>query len=641
MANKYELRHTTLFTQNYQGRGHTMAKPKTPYSWKKKRSKKKSMNRIITDQILKAFFHYTTDTISISDMDGDIILVNQAFENYYGWSMEEVHQSPSCFIPDDLIIETRQLFEAVRSMGVHITNYETIRKRKDGTLIDVTLSATPIVNEEGTIIGASCITRDITDRKKTEEALKATEAKYRLLIDHTQDIVSIYDETLKLIYVSPSIEQQLGYLPEEYTSLTGLDILHPEDQPLLLAKQQEILDTKQPLQFEARVQDKDGRWISFEIRGIPFVNDSGTVQNIMLVSRNVMERKHSEAALLKSEEKHRIIAEHTDDFIMITDINGDVVYLSPSHERIHGNRKQSGIVTLIDVHTDDRPLVVEHFKKLLATKEPQTCEFRYHCVDGSMIVLESKGVPIFSPTGECDGFIIVSRDITERRNNEDLLRKTEKLSMIGELAAGIAHEIRNPLTALKGFVQLLYPTLNDKKMYADIMLSELERINFIVSELLVLAKPQNVQIRHLSLVGLLENVLALLASEANLKNIHFHTSFPEAPIIAGEEIQLKQVFLNIIKNSIEAIAGQGEIHVSTRLLASNQVIVRLADNGCGISEDIMPRLGEPFFTTKENGTGLGLMISSKIIKDHHGSLHISSHKEEGTVIEITLPIVRR
>ncbi|KNB70064.1 PAS domain-containing sensor histidine kinase [Brevibacillus reuszeri] len=618
-----------------------MAKPKTPYSWKKKRSKKKSMNRIITDQILKAFFHYTTDTISISDMDGDIILVNQAFENYYGWSMEEVHQSPSCFIPDDLIIETRQLFEAVRSMGVHITNYETIRKRKDGTLIDVTLSATPIVNEEGTIIGASCITRDITDRKKTEEALKATEAKYRLLIDHTQDIVSIYDETLKLIYVSPSIEQQLGYLPEEYTSLTGLDILHPEDQPLLLAKQQEILDTKQPLQFEARVQDKDGRWISFEIRGIPFVNDSGTVQNIMLVSRNVMERKHSEAALLKSEEKHRIIAEHTDDFIMITDINGDVVYLSPSHERIHGNRKQSGIVTLIDVHTDDRPLVVEHFKKLLATKEPQTCEFRYHCVDGSMIVLESKGVPIFSPTGECDGFIIVSRDITERRNNEDLLRKTEKLSMIGELAAGIAHEIRNPLTALKGFVQLLYPTLNDKKMYADIMLSELERINFIVSELLVLAKPQNVQIRHLSLVGLLENVLALLASEANLKNIHFHTSFPEAPIIAGEEIQLKQVFLNIIKNSIEAIAGQGEIHVSTRLLASNQVIVRLADNGCGISEDIMPRLGEPFFTTKENGTGLGLMISSKIIKDHHGSLHISSHKEEGTVIEITLPIVRR
>ncbi|MFP3390681.1 PAS domain S-box protein [Brevibacillus sp. SIMBA_040] len=617
-----------------------MDKPKTPFSWKKKRSPKKGMDRLITDQILKAFFHYTTDTVSISDMDGDIILVNQAFENYYGWSLEEVHSKPSCFIPDDLILETRQLFEAVRSMGVHITNYETIRKRKDGELIHVTLSAAPIVNEAGTIIGSSCITRDITDRKKTEEALKATEAKYRLLIDHTQDIVSIYDDSLKLIYVSPSIEQQLGYLPEEYTPQTGLDVLHPDDKPLLLAKQQEILATKRPLQFEARVKDKDGKWISFETRGIPFVNDTGAVQNIMLVSRNVMERKHSEAALLKSEEKHRIIAEHTDDFIMITDINGDVVYLSPSHERIHGTRKQSGIVTLIDVHADDRPRVVEHFKKLLSTKEPQTCEFRYHCVNGTTIVLESKGVPIFAPSGECDGFIIVSRDITERRNNEDLLRKTEKLSMIGELAAGIAHEIRNPLTALKGFVQLLSPSLKDKKMYADIMLSELERINFIVSELLVLAKPQNVHIRRISLVDLLNNVLTLLASEANLNNIHFHTSFSEAPIIAGEENQLKQVFLNIIKNSIESITGHGEIHVSTRPLEPDQVIVRLADNGCGISEDILPRLGEPFFTTKEHGTGLGLMISSKIIKDHNGSLHITSRKDEGTVIEITLPIAR-
>ncbi|MGG1660954.1 PAS domain S-box protein [Brevibacillus sp. NRS-1366] len=618
-----------------------MDKPTTPFRWKRKRSKQEYTSDLPPNQILKAFFHYTTDSISISDMNNDIILVNQAFENYYGWSMEEVSAIPYCFIPDELIPETRQLFEAVRSMGVHITNYETIRKRKDGTLIDVTLSAAPIMDETGFIIGASCITRDISDRKRTEEALKQTEAKYRLLIDHTQDIVSIYDDSLKLSYVSPSIEQQLGYLPDEYTRPNGRYFLHPEDQPLLLAKQQEILTTKLPVQFEARVQDKSGTWVSFEVRGIPFVNESGAVQNILLVSRNVMERKYSEAALLKSEEKHRIIAEHTDDFIMIADKNGDVIYLSPSHERIHGKRNQSGIITLIDVHPDDRSEVTQHFKRLMTTQEPQTCEFRYLCANGSWIVLESKGVPILTKSGDCDGFIIVSRDITDRRNNENLLRKAEKLSMIGELAAGIAHEIRNPLTALKGFVQLLYPTLKDKQMYADIMLSELDRINFIVSELLVLAKPQNVKIKSLSLVDVINNVLQLLESEANLKNIHFLTSFPENPIIAGEENQLKQVFLNVIKNSIEAILGHGEIHVSTRLLDQNRVLIRLKDNGCGIPEELIPKLGEPFFTTKDNGTGLGLMISSKIIKDHNGSFQITSQKDEGTVVEITLPIVEK
>lgn len=618
-----------------------MDKPTTPFRWKRKRSKQEYTTSLLPNQILKAFFHYTTDSISISDMNNDIILVNQAFENYYGWSMEEVSAIPYCFVPDELIAETKQLFDAVRSMGVHITNYETVRKRKDGTIIDVTLSAAPILDGSGSIIGASCITRDISDRKKTEEALRQTEAKYRLLIDHTQDIVSIYDDSLKLIYVSPSIEQQLGYLPDEYTPPNGRNLLHPEDKALLLAKQQEILRTKLPLQFEARVQDKNGTWVSFETRGIPFVNEAGAVQNILFVSRNVMERKHSEAALLKSEEKYRIIAEHTDDFIMITDKNGDVIYLSPSHERIHGKRNQSGIITLIDVHPDDRPAVATHFKQLMTTREPQTCEFRYLCADGSWIVLESKGAPILTEGGDCDGFVIVSRDITERRNNENLLRKTEKLSLIGELAAGIAHEIRNPLTALKGFVQLLYPTLNDKQMYADIMLSELDRINFIVSELLVLAKPQNVQIKSLSLVDVITNVLALLESEANLKNIHFVTAFSARPFIAGEENQLKQVFLNVLKNSIEAITGQGEIHVSTRLLGDDRVLVLLTDNGCGIPENLIPKLGEPFFTTKDNGTGLGLMISGKIIKDHNGIFQITSQKDKGTVVEITLPIVEQ
>ncbi|WHX30220.1 PAS domain-containing sensor histidine kinase [Brevibacillus agri] len=611
---------------------------KPTFTWKKKHVPRQMTSLLFPDQILKAFFHYTTDAISISNMDNRIVLVNQAFEQYYGWSLEELDASPYCFIPDELVNETRQLFDAVRSMGVHLTNYETVRKRKDGTLVEVTLSATPIRDENGSIIAASCVTRDISDRKRIEKALRQTETKYRLLIDHTQDLVTIFDETLQRIYVSPSIEQQLGYSPAELVSPGSLEITHPEDFPLLLAKQREIFQTKQPVFLELRSRHKNGAWISFETRGIPMVQEDGTVKNIMFVSRNVTERKVSEAALSRIKKESKIIAEHTDDLILITDKHGEIVHLSPSYERVTGTSQHAGPMCFQCVHPEDVERVREQFHDLVRTLEPRTCEFRYRSAHGDWIVLEAKGAPILTDCGECDGFIIVSRDITERRNNELLLRQAEKLSVIGELAAGIAHEIRNPLTSLKGFIQLLKPTLSEQQMYADIMLSELDRINFIVSELLVLSKPHNVQIKSLSLVSLLENVLTLLASESNLKNIPIHTSFEYAPVISGEENQLKQVFINIVKNALEAIDGHGEIMLATSAKADQEVLITIADNGCGIPEELIPKLGDPFFTTKENGTGLGLMISSKIIKDHGGHLEIASKRNEGTTVKITLPI---
>lgn len=615
-----------------------MNKLNTPFLWKKKRSKKEITQVLFPDQILKAFFHFTTDAISISDLDNNIVLVNHAFEQYYGWSMEEIYASPLCFIPYEYRNETKQLFDAVRSMGVLLTNYETIRQRKDGTKMDVILSAAPIKDETGKIIGASCITRDISERKKMEEALRQTEAKYRLLIDHTQDIVTIYDLSMRCIYASPSIEQ-LGFVPAEVTSPNNLQLTHPEDVPMFRDKFQEIMATKQPVHFETRSMDRNGNEVSFETRGIPILSAGGDVQNIMLVSRNVTERKYSEAALFKSENTNKIISEYTDDLILITDKNGDILYLSPSHSRVIETSEHCRQLTFAEIHPEDRQTVIDHFHHLLATQEPKICEFRFQTKYNKWIVLESKGTPILTKTGDCDGFIIVSRDITERRNNEELLRKAEKLSVIGELAAGIAHEIRNPLTSLKGFIQFLYPSMNDNQQYADIMLSELDRINFIVSELLVLAKPHSIQIKPLPLIPLLENVLALLRSEANLKNIHFRTAFAYHPIIAGEENQLKQVFINIIKNAIEAIDGHGEVLIATALKDNHQILITLTDTGCGISEEMIHKLGAPFFTTKENGTGLGLMISSKIMKDHNGSLEIKSREHEGTVVEITLPIV--
>ncbi|MEH7237860.1 ATP-binding protein [Bacillus sp. JJ1562] len=252
------------------------------------------------------------------------------------------------------------------------------------------------------------------------------------------------------------------------------------------------------------------------------------------------------------------------------------------------------------------------------------------------IDVEIKMMPI-TYQGESFQYIVV-RDITELKKGQELIQQTDKLSMVGEMAAGIAHEIRNPLTSLKGFAQLL----QDEKAnaYSEIMVSEIDRINRIVDEMLLLAKPKKLQLRQQSITNVLNEVVFLLDTQAILHNIRIKTAYHDDlkdALINCEENKLKQVFINILKNSIEAIEDGGLIDISLYPKGGNAMI-RIADNGSGIPADKLPRIGKAFFTTKEKGTGLGLMICQTIIQEHGGQMTIDSVENQGTTVEILLPI---
>ncbi|UOK57443.1 ATP-binding protein [Bacillus sp. OVS6] len=198
-----------------------------------------------------------------------------------------------------------------------------------------------------------------------------------------------------------------------------------------------------------------------------------------------------------------------------------------------------------------------------------------------------------------------------------MLRKAEKLSMVGELAAGIAHEIRNPMTAIKGFVQLLDESFDGMK-YADTILAEIERINFIVSEFMVFAKPHATYFSKCSLSEIVKSVIKLLEPEALLKNVVISLSIPSDEVsIFGESNQLKQVFLNMLKNAIESMSAGGNIYVSIEKNLK-QIKVSIQDSGIGLSDEEIQKLGIPFYTTKSYGNGLGLMVSYKIVQNHGG-----------------------
>lgn len=341
-----------------------------------------------------------------------------------------------------------------------------------------------------------------------------------------------------------------------------------------------------------------------------------------------------------SESKYRLIAENTSDLIMLMNKEQSISYFSPSHEMVLGfptsDLEKFELCKI--VHPDDVTMFRNSIMRMFEQKESQTMEFRLRHKEGHWIEFESRCMPVRGETEAIENIVLISRDISERKKSEEILLQSEKLSIVGELAAGVAHEIRNPLTTIKGFVQL-YKVENSSIEYNDLLLSELERIEAITSELLTLGKPQAVQLDRTNIRELIENTLELLAPQALMNNIQFNLKFEDAPlIVTAEKNQLKQVFLNILKNAIEAMPNGGDVYIHLNKGLLDECVISIQDQGYGIPEELLPRLGEPFYSLKEKGTGLGIMICHKILKQHHGSITYKSQIQQGTTVEIKLPL---
>ncbi|TMV48320.1 PAS domain S-box protein [Paenibacillus mesophilus] len=227
------------------------------------------------------------------------------------------------------------------------------------------------------------------------------------------------------------------------------------------------------------------------------------------------------------------------------------------------------------------------------------------------------------------------RDVTELKQAREMIQRSEKLSVAGELAAGIAHEIRNPLTSIKGFIQLLKERM--PQSYYGIILDEIGRIELITGELLMLSKPQAVEFQPVHVPVILDHVATLLESEANMHNVQIARIYEGHSLtVCCDSNQLKQVFINMLKNSIEAMPDGGTVTIDAKEEQSDIVIV-IRDEGVGISEEKIRMLGQPFYTTKEKGTGLGLMVSMNIIENHGGRVQVYSQLGIGTQIHVVLP----
>ncbi|WP_439874885.1 ATP-binding protein [Bacillus mycoides] len=257
-------------------------------------------------------------------------------------------------------------------------------------------------------------------------------------------------------------------------------------------------------------------------------------------------------------------------------------------------------------------------------------------------------IKVVIPLVLCVFFFIISHSLLKRfqsyvRTVVEMMsnmKETENLAVIGTMSTTIAHEIRNPLTALKGFTQIQKERNLEDTLSYEIMLQEIERINEFVSELMLLGKPKPTNYERCNIQEILLYVVQLMESYATQYKVKFHLQVDgNLPVINGDDKQLKQVLLNIIKNGIESMPKGGDIQIRAYKKAGENLCISIEDQGFGIEDEKIEKIGKAFYTTKENGTGLGLMITYKIIEEHQGRIAIQSSMGVGTKVEIYLPTV--
>lgn len=347
-----------------------------------------------------------------------------------------------------------------------------------------------------------------------------------------------------------------------------------------------------------------------------------------------------ERALDSKEGYLHMFFENAKDGIAVFDLDSRIIEINPAFELLYGWSREECIGSRIPlVPPENFDAAKDRIKKVLSGESFYSFETKDMKKDGTFFDAQLTLSPIYNKSGEMVAMSLITRDISYRKEAEKLILQSEKLKLAGEIAAGVAHEIRNPMTVISGFIQMMNEdNQHPYQTYTKIIESELERINLIISEFLILAKPHVTTVKEFNLEKIMQEVVFLYRPELNLRGIVLTESW-NAPntVVIGEQNQIKQVFINIVKNAVEALEKEGSLHISSTHENDGFIGIHIRDNGAGMTQEIQKQIFEPFFTTKTTGTGLGMMISEKIIQEHGGKININSRVNKGTQVSIFLP----
>lgn len=353
---------------------------------------------------------------------------------------------------------------------------------------------------------------------------------------------------------------------------------------------------------------------------------------------------HMAHSLLNAQTLNENILHSIADGVITVDINGTITSANKSAENL------TGFICAEIVDKPYKEIFCEgrHFNSLLldtlATGTNYIGIEMEYPVKNKDIYISISTSRLKDSNDKIIGAVVVFKDLTEQHRLQAQMLRAERLASLGELMAGVAHEIRNPLTAIKGFIQYLQSADNEaeRKEYMPVIIKEVDRINRVIETLLYFARPCKTNYQLMDINSLIEETLVLVKNTGTKHKVDFRLHLDRTlPLIEGDPEQLKQVFLNLLINAVQAILDQGTLEIITWQEHSDFVHIQITDTGAGINSADLNKVFDPFFTTKTAGTGLGLAVVQRIINTHYGRITIQNEPGRGTVVTLQLPVTHQ
>lgn len=493
-------------------------------------------------------------------------------------------------------------------------------------------------------------------------APKATQAEdnpFRRTFESAATGTAILHKDGHFLFVNRALCDLLGYSETELRGMTHWQVLHPEDHAPQ-AEQNAIEQTgDDSVQLELRYIRKDGKtiWVIVNIACVR--NQAGELAYEIYQFHDITKRREAEGALRASEERFRNLTESTSDWVWEVDRSGTYTYVSPRVREILGfdprevvGKTPKDLMPAEEARGAGRELM----RRLDSGKPIKELEKVNLRKDGSRIVLETSAVPFFAPDGALSGYRGVDRDITERKLAERKARKLEddlahvsRLSTMGEMAAGFAHELNQPLTAINNYALGCLRRLtsgqfkpDELKQVLELICEQAQRSGVVIRRIRALIRKEASDRSPIDLNAAIRDAVSLLRSEAVMSNVTLSLDLAETlPAVVGDPVEIQQVALNLARNAFEAMADidpeKRELRVRTAVAADGKAEVSVTDTGPGIDPEILPQLFDTFFTTKNTGLGIGLSICRSIVQAHGGTLSVDSSGDAGTTFRFTLP----
>jgi PAS domain S-box-containing protein len=482
--------------------------------------------------------------------------------------------------------------------------------------------------------------------KKLEES----EKRYRMLFESAGDAIFIIDAEEGnrgcIVAANRAAAEMHGYAPEELLGANISIVDTPEAASGVNERIAKML-RGESIKEEIMHLKKDGTVFPVEITAGMIELDGH--KYILAFDRDITERKKAEEALSLSEAKFSKAFQASPDWITISTIDdGRYVEVNDTFERISGFRKEEVIGRTAEelgiwIDPQEREEMVKMLRK---DGSVRNMEVHFRTRSGTILTMLRSSEIIEYDGRQCT--ISVTRDVTERRNTELMLQRAERIKEVGEIAVGLAHEIKNPLAGIKSSMEVLYEEAicsEEDREVLNKVIREIRRIELLLKDLLNFARPPKPQFSMTDINKILDATLELSVDKAVLseQGINVVRELDAGlPATMADSMQVKQVFLNLILNAIEAMRDGGTLRLTTRYEEeTHSIIIEIADTGKGIGIDVMDKIFQPFFTTKPRGTGLGLSISKRLIEEQGGEITVQSMPDRGTTFIIKLHVRQR